>query len=459
MPQSARHLRIPKLKSELMETTSVINEIPAAMPDIEDDDKRESLLHTVDDEKASIEDEEENDELEMDEVHPPQKRRWQILRTVSGFILFLTTLVLGITWFFGIGWFAVKKAENVTRKNSANTTNEPISEDEKLRTALSLVAANDKQTNYAASNLLAPASSPSPDSKTDDETPIASGIDNRSTYPSVQLPDRSLAGPTSDVTDEKKTDAKDKPAPSNGSRMSRQVTTRDIEPLGRSLFFGIVRQASSTNQPKEQSSDSSIRRSKSLNTIPFGTMLPVRLIGSIYTLRNSAGMVRMELTRLVEGDGYKYPAGTVLVGNMRGSESNRAFVTMIGLIDPATGELIKCNGDLLGIDGASGIEGRKRNLTGKWSQFFRGLKDTASSVIGSVGSIRGGGTVILSDQISRGAGELSDEISGTVLKSDNQTTFVEVPAGGTGYILITELSNSSANAGTVNTSIKEGYIK
>jgi len=442
-----------------METTSVINEIPAAMPDIEDDDKRESLLHTVDDEKASIEDEEENDELEMDEVHPPQKRRWQILRTVSGFILFLTTLVLGITWFFGIGWFAVKKAENVTRKNSANTTNEPISEDEKLRTALSLVAANDKQTNYAASNLLAPASSPSPDSKTDDETPIASGIDNRSTYPSVQLPDRSLAGPTSDVTDEKKTDAKDKPAPSNGSRMSRQVTTRDIEPLGRSLFFGIVRQASSTNQPKEQSSDSSIRRSKSLNTIPFGTMLPVRLIGSIYTLRNSAGMVRMELTRLVEGDGYKYPAGTVLVGNMRGSESNRAFVTMIGLIDPATGELIKCNGDLLGIDGASGIEGRKRNLTGKWSQFFRGLKDTASSVIGSVGSIRGGGTVILSDQISRGAGELSDEISGTVLKSDNQTTFVEVPAGGTGYILITELSNSSANAGTVNTSIKEGYIK
>jgi len=442
-----------------METTSLINEIPAAMPDIEDDDKRESLLHTVDDEKASIEEDEENDELDAGLVHPPQRRRWQILRTVAGFVLFLATLVLGITWFFGIGWFAVKKAENVTRKNSANTTNEPISEDEKLRTALSLVAANDKQTNYAASNLLTPASSPSPDSKTDNETSIVGGIDNRSTYSSIQLPDRSLAGQTFGVADEKKSDAKDKPAPSNDSLMSRQVTTRDIEPLGRSLFFGIAKRTSSTNDLKEQSPNPSIRRSESPNTIPFGTMLPVRLIGSIYTLRNSAGMVRMELTRLVEGDGYKYPAGTVLVGSIRGSESNRAFVTMIGLIDPVTGELSKFNGDLLGIDGASGIEGRKRNLTGKWTQLFRGLKDTASSVIGSVGSIRGGSTVILSDQIRRGAGELSDDISGSVLRSSSQTTFVEVPAGATGYILITELSNSSANAGTVNSSIKEGEVK
>ena len=442
-----------------METTSLINEIPAAMPDIEDDDKRESLLHTVDDEKASIEEDEENDELDTGEAHPPQKGRWQILRTVAGFVLFLATLVLGITWFFGIGWFAVKKAENVTRKNSANTTNEPISEDEKLRTALSLVAANDKQTNYAASNLLTPASSPSPDSKTDNETSIVGGIDNRSTYSSIQLPDRSLAGQTFGVADEKKSDAKDKPAPSNDSLMSRQVTTRDIEPLGRSLFFGIAKRTSSTNDLKEQSPNPSIRRSESPNTIPFGTMLPVRLIGSIYTLRNSAGMVRMELTRLVEGDGYKYPAGTVLVGSIRGSESNRAFVTMIGLIDPVTGELSKFNGDLLGIDGASGIEGRKRNLTGKWTQLFRGLKDTASSVVGSVGSIRGGSTVILSDQIRRGAGELSDDISGSVLRSSSQTTFVEVPAGATGYILITELSNSSANAGTVNSSIKEGEVK
>ena len=442
-----------------MENTSVINEIPGAMPDIEDDDKRESLLQTLEDEKASIEEDEENDELDMSDVHPPQRRRWQVLRTVVGFILFLATLVLGITWFFGIGWFAVKKTENVNRKNIGNTKNEPVSEDEKIRTALSLVAANDKQTNDAATNLMTPESSPSSDGKTNDETSIVGGIDNKSTYPSVQLPDRSLASPTTDVADEKRTDAKDKPPQSNEPLLSRQATTRDVEPLGRSLFFGIAKRSSSINEPKEQSPNPSIRRSESPNTIPFGSMLPVRLIGSIYTLRNSSGMVRMELTRPAEGEGYKYPAGTVLVGNVRSGESNRAFVTIIGLIAPATGELIRCNGDLLGIDGASGIEGRKRNLTGKWTQFFRGLKDTASSVIGSVGSIRGGSTVILSDQIRRGTDELADEISGSVLKSSSQTTFVEVPAGATGYVLITELSNSTANADAINTRNQEGEIK
>ncbi|MBE7516031.1 MAG: hypothetical protein HS105_05415 [Chloracidobacterium sp.] len=442
-----------------MENTSVINEIPGAMPDIEDDDKRESLLQTLEDEKASIEDEEENDEFDSSEVNPSQNQRWKILRTVAGFILFLVTLVLGITWFFGIGWFAVKKTENVTRKNTGNTKSEPVSEDEKIRTALRLVAANDKQTNYAASNLLASESSPSSDGKTNDETSIVSGIDNKSTYPSVQLPDRSLASPTTDVPDEKRTDGKDTQTQSNDAPLSRQATMRDIEPLGRSLFFGIAKRSSSINEPKEQSLNPSIRRPGSPNTIRFGSMLPVRLIGSIYTLRNSTGMVRMELTRPVEGEGYKYPAGTVLVGNVRSGESNRAFVTIIGLIDPVTGGLIKCNGDLLGIDGASGIEGRKRNLTGKWTQFFRGLKDTASSVIGSVGSIRGGSTVILSDQIKRGASELSDEISGPVLKSNNQTTFIEVPAGTTGYVLITELSNSSANADATNTRNQEGEIK
>lgn len=441
-----------------MENPSVINEIPAAMPDIEDD-KRESLLQTFDDQKESIAEDEENDELDTSDVHPPQRRRWQILRTVAGFLLFLAALVLGTTWFFGIGWFAVTRTENVTRKNIGNTESEPVSEDEKIRTALSLVAANDKQTNSAASNLLAPASSPSSDGRTNDETSIVGGSDNRSTYPSVQLPDRSLASQTTDVADQENANDKDTQTQSNYAPLSRQATTRDFEPLGRSLFFGIAKRSTSINEPKEQSLNPSIRRPSSPNTIRFGSMLPVRLIGSIYTLRNSAGMVRMELTRVVEGDGYKYPAGTVLVGNIRGSESKRAFVTMIGLIDPATGELIKCNGDLLGIDGASGIEGRKRNLNGKWTQFFRGLKDTASSVIGSVGSIRGGSTVILSDQIRRGSSELSDHISGTVLKSNNQTTFVEVPAGTTGYVLITALSNSSANEDAINTRNQEGEIK
>jgi len=442
-----------------MENTSVINEIPAAMPDIEDDDKRESLLQTVDDEKASIEEDEEDDELDTSDVHPPQRRRWQILRTVIGFILFLATLVLGITWFFGIGWFAVKKAEKVTRKSSASSQNEPVSEDEKMRTALSIVAANDKQINNAASDQLITEPNRPSGTAIGDHTSIDGGIDNKSTYPSVQLPDRNVGNSTSDVVNENKTEGKGNSAQLNESSVSRQVTSHDIEPIGRSLFFGIAKKASSTNELKAQSLNPSIRRSESTNTIPFGTMLPVRLLGSIYTLRNSGGMVRMELTRPVGGEGYNYPAGTVLVGNVRGGESNRAFVTIVGLIDPFTGELIKCNGDLLGIDGSSGIEGRKRNLTGKWTQVLHGLRDTASSVIGSVGSIWGGGTIILSDQVKRGTGELANDISGSVSRNSNHATFIEVPAGATGYILMTDLPNTTSNSTAMNSRVKEDDVK
>ena len=80
----------------------------------------------------------------------------------------------------------------------------------------------------------------------------------------------------------------------------------------------------------------------------FGSLLPVRLIGAIYTLRNSGGVVRMELTQPVEGKGYSYPAGTTLIGNLRGGESVRAFVNVIGLIDPVSGELVKFTGELIG---------------------------------------------------------------------------------------------------------------
>ena len=153
----------------------------------------------------------------------------------------------------------------------------------------------------------------------------------------------------------------------------------------------------------------------------------------------------MELTRAVEGKGYKYPAGTLLVGNVRGGESTRAFVKVVGLIDPTSGEFLRLIGDLLGTDGASGVEGRRRNLTGKWTKLLRGLKDTASSVVGSIGSLRGGGTVILSDQVRRGSSSVADEVSGAVLNGSDQNTFIEVIAGTTGYVLVTELPQASVN--------------
>src|SRR5688572_30499107 len=103
-------------------------------------------------------------------------------------------------------------------------------------------------------------------------------------------------------------------------------------------------------------------------------MLPVRLADAIYTLRNSGAVARLELTQPIEGNGFSYPAGTTLVGNVRGGESVRAFVTVVGLIDAVSGELARFSGELMGTDGASGMNGERKRVAGKWARFFRGLK-------------------------------------------------------------------------------------
>jgi hypothetical protein len=174
-------------------------------------------------------------------------------------------------------------------------------------------------------------------------------------------------------------------------------------------------------------------------------MLPVRLVGSIYTLRNSGGFVRLELTRPVEGNGFSYPAGTVVIGNVRGGESVRAFITIVGLIDPVTGELVKFGGELLGKDGVSGIEGKRRRLTSQWERFLNGLKETTSSVLGSVGALRSGGTVVLSEPIRRGSEAMSEDLPDALLKSGKENTFIEVSSGANGYVLVTDLPKSPSD--------------
>jgi hypothetical protein len=249
----------------------------------------------------------------------------------------------------------------------------------------------------------------------------------------------------------------DTPGPAGGQnehlkRSTSQAGIADSSP-GRSIFFGTTRKSVQTDElrrdPKPEDIDKTTPKADKAGPatqIPFGTLLPVRLAGSIYTFRNSGGFVRMELTRPVEGKGYSYPAGTILVGNVRGGESVRAFVTIIGLIDPVSGEVVRFGGELLGRDGASGIEGRRRKLTSRWARFFAGLKDTATSVLGSVGAVRSGGTVILTEPMRRGSETLSEGPSDAILRNGKDDTFIEVSAGTHGYVLITGLPENSSGA-------------
>src|SRR5204862_675794 len=85
----------------------------------------------------------------------------------------------------------------------------------------------------------------------------------------------------------------------------------------------------------------------------FGTMLPVRTRGVIFTLRNNS-YARLELSNDVSGKGWSLPKGTLLIGRTSGSENDRAYVNVIGYIDARDNKLVKLSGEVLGSDGGAG---------------------------------------------------------------------------------------------------------
>jgi hypothetical protein len=96
----------------------------------------------------------------------------------------------------------------------------------------------------------------------------------------------------------------------------------------------------------------------------FGTMLPVRTRGVIFTLRNNS-YARLELARDCQGEGWSLTKGTLLVGRVNGSEHDRAFINVFGYIDPRTNRLVKMTGEVVGSDGGSGMQGKRISVDRK----------------------------------------------------------------------------------------------
>jgi len=169
----------------------------------------------------------------------------------------------------------------------------------------------------------------------------------------------------------------------------------------------------------------------------FGSILPVRTLGKIYTLR-SGSSIRLELTRYVSGEGWSLSKGTVLIGQIRGSERDRAFIAVTGFIDPSRDRFVNLAGETLGDDGGSGIRGKFHKLSSGWSSAFARVGSAAVNVAGAVaGSRISGQPVIVTDIGSRTVSPLSYEVDASLL---NQARgFVEVSAGTPGFVMVTTL--------------------
>ncbi len=183
-------------------------------------------------------------------------------------------------------------------------------------------------------------------------------------------------------------------------------------------------------------------RPRTVTLPPFASVLPVRTVGALFTLRTGA-LVRLELTRDASGDGWSMKRRTLLVGTTKGSDFDRAYVNVLGFIDPSSGRFVKLGGEVRGGDGGEGLKGKRRQLDGGWARAFARVTDAALGLTGAFLSGRGGGTVIVSDGFrTRAINPITEEVSGVLggeLNRKQRQGFVEVLAGTPGYVMVTDL--------------------
>jgi Na+-transporting methylmalonyl-CoA/oxaloacetate decarboxylase gamma subunit len=439
-------------------TATTTQEIPAALPVSEAEDEREKLLkqaageNSASSERLSVEPDDEQEEFDeaAAELAKPSKKK--LFLAFVGFVFGFVMLLAVLCWFFGIGVFAESKKQIVDRTaKTSQSQPAPATEDEKLKMALNIVA--EKTSNGGDNNLTTTDTNGAATSDSSLTVPPAKTVDlNEPVVVPDSLPSSNLSSKQSVSTNEDFARTqnnvfadKNPNVPGDGkSNSSGEAPSKnESQALGRSLFFGAQKPEKAVSSGLlSQNVNQTILKSETVDSktgapIPFGTLLPVRFLGAVFTLRASGGLVRMELTRAVSGKNYSYPAGTVLVGTLRGSEYKRAFISVVGLINPSSGGLVKFEGEVMGGDGASGVVGQKRKIKSAWSRVLAGLREVGASAVNVIGSRRSGGTVILSDSSTRASGVLSQELGGVARNDSGE--FVEISAGINAYVLVTDL--------------------
>jgi hypothetical protein len=173
---------------------------------------------------------------------------------------------------------------------------------------------------------------------------------------------------------------------------------------------------------------------------PFGTMLPVRTQAVIFTVRNNS-YARLELTRSLTGEGWSLPKGTILIGHTSGGELERAFVNVIGYLDPRENRFVKMTGEVLGADGGAGLQGKR--IVVDRNRFKQTLSKVASSglqVAGMMaGALTGRGTVVLNGAGYRLLNPVTDEAGQIINSGSGKRAFVKVEAGQPGYVMVADL--------------------
>jgi hypothetical protein len=220
------------------------------------------------------------------------------------------------------------------------------------------------------------------------------------------------------------------------SQRSSESSLYTNDQKGHSTDGGSARPSSRTPSTRETKAEATV-------VLPsFGSMLPVRTIGELYTIRTGA-LTRLELTRDINGNGWSMKRGTIIVGTSKGGDYDRAYINVVGFIDPQSGKLVKLGGDVHGGDGGAGLRGKRRQVDGGWARVLGQVGTAALNMTGALLGGRGNGSVIISDGLrTRAVNPVTGELSGVIGGESDQKQrrgFVEVVAGTPGYVMVTDL--------------------
>jgi hypothetical protein len=357
---------------------------------------------------------------------------------VGVFVLFVLAVVALGTWYL-VGNGAKRKAKVAVNGNSGSSNSGVESEAAMTQRAIDQAGVADRGVVMPDGSVVRPAIVPPTESAVPDSNlpvtqmqPAGVNPDLSSTVNSPASSDGS-SNESSEEGEERQGVARTVNAVTAGRNKERSVIIAEelkVAPESRPVDGGSV----NTNQP---------RRDEHGIVVPsFGSMLPVKSLGVLYTLR-SGGLVRFELSRDVKGKGWSMPKGTVLVGVARGAEYNRAFVSLVGFIDTESGHFVKVGGELLGSDGGAGIRGERRKMSSSWSRVFAKLGEASLRMAEGLAGSFGRRPIVISDAFGSYGRSVTNELDGALLRSDrDRNSFVEVAAGSQGYMMITDLPDA-----------------
>src|SRR6266545_1532325 len=186
--------------------------------------------------------------------------------------------------------------------------------------------------------------------------------------------------------------------------------------------------ASANTKLSEQAASAVLKPTEPRVILPsFGAMLPIMTMGALYTLR--PGLARFELMRDVRGQSWQMRKGTTIIGQQQGGEYDRAYVSLLGFIDPESKRFVKAPGEVLGADGAPGLQGKRRQVSSRWARVL-GRAATGAVSLGQAALSRGNSTTVVLP------GAVAPELTPSVA---SRREFVEAPAGTPAFVMITDL--------------------